>query len=792
MDLIRSIYSKDINGVKKNISQCNDRDILGRTPIFHAILNYRDSLLPDEEDIDILIFRLLLENTDLTIRDNNGLTPSIMAATSNIRILSHFKSFRDSDNNNRNALFYAALNSQVANINYLIDKKVRIDQFDNDFDTTLTYLIKNTCNHDIILLLIRNGASILFYDVFNAVKCGDLLDKMERERQGSVTRCYDVNGNDLPRALMIYVNEIIINNVVLDAYKPTIVKIFNMNFDFNLLNKFNKNITHVALEVQCLFIIELICVTHREFIGEITQYYINNSNIEEINHFLQYEPDLNEEFYVDMYRNPFSDKYTLLVNAIINSTSSVVEILLKRGSDPNLYSKLHGKYPVDYLNRKDIKELNEKRDILIKHGARTIEYDIENCGLKNPVLIGSGSYGNVYECEKGMRKIALKYFRSNLITQRIGLKDELMEIDLLSIIHNPYIISRIGLSSSYSCNLRGIGIQLPLGQMSLYKYIRVNQIDSFNKLMILYKIAIGLAFLHSIRILHLDVKEPNIVMLDGDPKIIDFGLSRNFDDKINYMCYTVDRRPPEAFSRVVSDKSDVWAYGRIVEKMFVNKLDEMLSPDKNYANEIYYSRLNKILNVSTSKLRTLLVSGNESVDNLLINILAWKPEDRYSMKQVLDSQVFYNLDINRPLSFINMSIIDSNPEVDANVLFNLMPDCKIRTKLNAFDLLFRYRSLSKSIDEIDYHTCCKIACILNNEKFPSSIDIIEIIDRIKLKEVEIVQRVNGQLSTMTLYRLCKTEDQVSYLYNQIATGKIDYNKFTIRPDLFEQIIVNIR
>lgn len=113
-----------------------------------------------------------------------------------------------------------------------------------------------------------------------------------------------------------------------------------------------------------------------------------------------------------------------------------------------------------------------------------------------------------------------------------------------------------------------------------------NNINTF--LSIIRKIMIGLNYIHSLDIIHCDIKPKNIIITnDLTPKIIDFGLSRDMDktcdiksdidsDEMNHSmldsknqiscCEGISGTPkyiaPEEYSNeIMSTASDIWAFG---------------------------------------------------------------------------------------------------------------------------------------------------------------------------------------------------------------------------------------
>ncbi|XP_020195850.1 disease resistance protein RPS2 isoform X2 [Aegilops tauschii subsp. strangulata] len=87
----------------------------------------------------------------------------------------------------------------------------------------------------------------------------------------------------------------------------------------------------------------------------------------------------------------------------------------------------------------------------------------------------------------------------------------------------------------------------------------------------------GLHYLHSINIMHLDLKPSNILMDDNMvPKITDFGVSRNFEEMqsrtvATKMIGTIGYLAPEFHTNVITRKFDLYSLGVIIMEILTGK-----------------------------------------------------------------------------------------------------------------------------------------------------------------------------------------------------------------------------
>ena len=244
---------------------------------------------------------------------------------------------------------------------------------------------------------------------------------------------------------------------------------------------------------------------------------------------------------------------------IINNTHMKSNIVTVEGSNPILYkSSIVSHTCFENLStdifsyeKKDIEEFSLELKKYSNYKKFKNNYNILE-------KIGEGHFSEVYKVENLLENnkiYAAKIIDKDNITDDI--KNISMEIweknifEYIKYVPNKNIVKSI----EYFENSDNIYF--------IFEYLPDGPINSYNS-EIIKEVYNGLLYLNENGIIHRDIKAKNIIMKDGHPFIVDFGLSK-IQSK-NTLCYesygTLTYMAPEIFENYgYNHKCDVWSLG---------------------------------------------------------------------------------------------------------------------------------------------------------------------------------------------------------------------------------------
>lgn len=194
--------------------------------------------------------------------------------------------------------------------------------------------------------------------------------------------------------------------------------------------------------------------------------------------------------------------------------------------------------------------IEQDKTIIMKTDTITYHLSIES-------LIGEGGFGKVYKCKNSDGNI---YAVKKILTKKSGISC-LMEASMFASYDHPYINKAIAINATNE----GLYIMQNIAICDLYswrrgKYFNILLLDS-----ILYKIIKAISYLHSLGIIHGDIKSENVLYYGSDNvKLSDFSLCSYAKWKSNIRPCTASHRPIEVWKDTKPDwneKIDIWSYG---------------------------------------------------------------------------------------------------------------------------------------------------------------------------------------------------------------------------------------
>ena len=199
-------------------------------------------------------------------------------------------------------------------------------------------------------------------------------------------------------------------------------------------------------------------------------------------------------------------------------------------------------------------------------GRRLKEYNIKE-QYKFIRLIGEGGMGKVYEAYDNAlkRKVAIKRIRPELLKSGAFREQFLSEARTVAMLRHPSIVeiyTVIETTTSLYLVFEYVDGQTLETRLDIDNYIPFKEIKEIFK-----SVCAGLAYAHSLDIVHCDLKPGNIMIADfGPAKVMDFGVAQKIaKDKKDKEPLSVAGTPaymsPEQQKGYTSKQSDIFSLG---------------------------------------------------------------------------------------------------------------------------------------------------------------------------------------------------------------------------------------
>lgn len=282
--------------------------------------------------------------------------------------------------------------------------------------------------------------------------------------------------------------------------------------------------------------------------------------------------------------------------------------------------------------------------------------------------LGRGSFGKVFKCLDHKRNIyvAVKVLHKSPRMKLLADK----EIKALEKINESDPEDAKCLIKMLQCfeYRRHICITFELMSLNLYHFIRNNKFRGLENTLvkrISVQILIALRHIHSLGIIHRDLKLENILLKHENKssvKLIDFGSSTMHPNQFySYVQSRYYRAPEVLFGCGYDNKIDIWSFGCIVVELAsgkslfpgldlkdqVHKIVNVLGMppnaliDRGRKKKLFFDKTGALLeskkgaNAKKKKLSDFVDENDEIFKDFVLKCLDWNPESRISAEEAL-------------------------------------------------------------------------------------------------------------------------------------------------------------
>lgn len=283
--------------------------------------------------------------------------------------------------------------------------------------------------------------------------------------------------------------------------------------------------------------------------------------------------------------------------------------------------------------------------------------------------IGEGTYGVVYKAQDKNtgQVVALKKIR--LDTESEGVPSTaIREISLLKELDHNNIVRLLDVVHSE----KKLYLVFEFLDMDLKKYMDSAPPSGLPLPLVksyLFQLLQGIAYCHSHRVLHRDLKPQNLLIdREGNIKLADFGLARAFGVPVRTYTHeviTLWYRAPEILlgGKFYSTPVDVWGIGCIFAEMITRKalfpgdseIDQLFrvfrtlgTPDENTWPGVSSMPDYKTTFPKWATRKITIPTLSEEGHNLLQKMLTYEPSERVSAKMALTHPFFGDVALTKP------------------------------------------------------------------------------------------------------------------------------------------------
>ena len=196
-------------------------------------------------------------------------------------------------------------------------------------------------------------------------------------------------------------------------------------------------------------------------------------------------------------------------------------------------------------------------------------------------FLGAGSFGGVFHASEMVRNTSVKEVAIKVIPESSD--DKLIELTNSRKLEHPNLIKSYAVGEFTFLNTEMLYLVMELAQGSLENHIAKGGLSSDEIKNITAQVAQGLNYLHRQNKVHRDLKPGNILKVNQQYKLADFGLIRTLNNKSHTQTVhnsgTIIYMPPEAFRGDISSAWDLWSLGIMLIEMTTNQLPYKFNND---------------------------------------------------------------------------------------------------------------------------------------------------------------------------------------------------------------------
>ncbi|MEM1424199.1 MAG: serine/threonine-protein kinase [Planctomycetota bacterium] len=261
--------------------------------------------------------------------------------------------------------------------------------------------------------------------------------------------------------------------------------------------------------------------------------------------------------------------------------------------------------------------------------------------------IGAGAVGTVYEAEQASpkRSVALKVLRRADPGGRLARRFEL-EAEVLGRLVHPGVarVYASGVGETPGGPRRYIAMELVDGE-PITHWVRGRDTPLDERLRLFARVCDAVHHAHQRGVIHRDLKPANIfVTQEGDPKVLDFGIARAFDDEDAATGHTIqgevlgtlDYMSPEQGAGDTSSvdvRTDVYALGAVLFDLVADQ------PALDTRTLSLASALDAVRSAPRPRLRDTTAGVDPDLDLIAATALDLDRERRYASADALASDV---------------------------------------------------------------------------------------------------------------------------------------------------------